>query len=614
MQAAPYIPDPEYLRITRRFIAGHRHDYAARKAGAMPASLEAHLLAGWDARTSTHPLKNPVRDANRWLNETTADLTASRYRAAYDEAAIRDHAENYSTLCSRMASLERRRLFGLHFGVEPPKGRSITAAGEIARWDDPMWWRRQLRKVWTRESENAMRALGIIRKGKQHYASDEAIEHRAARQRRTVEWLKDRVMVATATGETLELFDLHKTSLANPGLRNKEFMTRSRGFTEIAKDMGHGGIAATLTTPSKYHAQLSAGGANPNWEAERARVRDGQDWLCRMWARVRAKLKRLSIMVYGFRCAEPHHDATPHWHMSLYMEPHHVATVKLVLRGYWLSEYGDEPGAQERRVVLKDLDPAKGGMAAYMAKYFAKHLDPGSMADDEDHETGTAVDESTQRAVAWASCHGIRQFQQIGGPPVGLWRELRRLRNPVEADHIEAARLCADGADWSGFIRRLGGIERASRRVVCNIERYRRTVTRAPAKRDEWPLVWMDRAEGRAVDREGREVLAITRYGEMPAMRAAGVCAFGLLGRYQAANTRPHRWRIEIKSRCVDTRRTDAVNAGAGAGSFSESVSRSGSALGPVAITVRGSEVDASAGQDWSWVMTVPYRGRAGPH
>lgn len=672
MSAAALSFEEICARDNARFIDRYRHR-AQDKASAFGPSLESHLMNGWESRIGiTRPGNgSPVAVANLFVNQLHVDMKRSRVSgAAYDEQRIRAHAENYSALCGRMASLGKREEFARSVGITPPQGRTITAEGARRRLEDAMWWRRQLRKVWTRAAEDAMRAAGIIRKGRAPYASDEAVAHRQARQLRTREWLESRAMVSE-DGEQLDLLPLAEKSMANPALRNKEFMVRSRGFDEIARDMGHGGIFATLTAPSAFHAQLSKGGANPRWDAaDRPRIRDAHAWLCGMWAKVRAKLHRLSIAVYGFRVAEPHHDGTPHWHVALCMPLIHMDAVKLILREHWLSEYGDEPGAQDRRVVIMDIDWERGGMAGYLSKYFAKNLDgSGSIAAEDDDETGEAVSASVARVVAWASIHGIRQFQQLGGPPVGLWRELRRLRDPVSADVIEAARLPADGAQWKPFINALGGMDRARRRVRSLRGTYKREVTppmvrvyraakrqgkgpagyrvakRQPApevftaivrERRKWtklartlrpalphemPTVWMDRAEPRATDRQGREVMAVTSYGEQPGMRAAGVCSFGLLGRFASVNTRPHRWRIERKA-------SDACPGGTGRTAATAYLGRSASTapmlssessrdsasrsdLGPVAITVRGP--DRSAGMDFSWVATVPYRTQGDP-
>lgn len=46
----------------------------------------------------------------------------------------------------------------------------------------------------------------------------------------------------------------------------------------------------------------------------------------------------------------------------------------------------------------------------------------------DDDLYGNDAKDASKRISAWASNWGVRQFQQLGGPPVTLYRELRRIQ------------------------------------------------------------------------------------------------------------------------------------------------------------------------------------------
>jgi Bacteriophage replication gene A protein (GPA) len=567
--------------------------------------------------------------ANRTCLQLSRQLSTAHVGQAFDEAELRDCAENYARTCAQMrpgdphAVLERlgavRRLsecdgpvtwlpvrspsyaaelrafaaqaaFASSVGIDVlPANRANRFFGLSARLEDPLWWRRQLRKIWSRKSEQAMRELGAVRKGADIYASESAVRLRADQQRRMRRFLEGCIAV-NELGEALSLEQVAEKSLSNPGLRRGELMARIKGFEKIADKLKWEAVFATATAPSAFHPQLFHGGANPRYSG--ATVREAQEWLCTTWSRVRSQLDRDGVRYFGFRVAEPHHDGTPHWHMLLFVKKGCRQQLSDTLLSGWLREFGDEPGAYEKRVTIERIDRRRGSATGYLAKYIAKNLDAAGVihaqsaretgvghAADVDH--GLAVQDGLCRVLAWASVHGIRQFQQLGGPPVGVYREARRVRDPVSHPDLERARESADRGDWGGFCMASGyrflrdDADRQLDRLWREEQRARRKAGLPRRRRFKTTvrLVYAD---------TGRR----NRYGELVGAQQIGLNWGG--GVAGEIFTRPHQWRITTEGARNETVQKDSSHT------HSRSRDDQGpvplflpSSLGPVAITVR---------------------------
>lgn len=190
---------------------------------------------------------------------------------------------------------------------------------------------------------------------------------------------------------------------------------------------------------------------------------EANEYLNNQWKKARAEFKRQSIEPYGFRVVEPQHDGTPHWHMLFFIKDEKLDSLKRIIRHYALEIDGDEKGAAENRCDFKKIDPNEGSATGYILKYIIKNIDGEGLDEDLFGNDSVLV---AQRIDAWASCWCIRQFQQIGGASVSVWRELRRIRTMFSGQEntlIEQVRHAADNSDWKAYTQLMGGITTPSK-------------------------------------------------------------------------------------------------------------------------------------------------------
>ncbi|MFM1711889.1 replication endonuclease [Aeromonas salmonicida] len=432
-----------------------------------------------------------------------------------------------------------------------------AAASLLVRLLDESWWLRKINRAWAIYCELIAILTGQVRKGVSPYASAHAVREFTQRKAAQRAWMESMSAVNEELGQEIDLTDAIMASVANPEIRRHELMVRMRGFEDMAQEQGKLGLFLTLTAPSSYHAwrvgKQDKSKTYQNEDFNNATPTETNRLLCKQWARFRAALAREKVGAFGFRVVEPHHDATPHWHCLLFINPEHQHVFLTLLAFHFTAAERDElkmPNgaelnalAQSRirnklphiksllditdkqtikainpRVNWKEIDPTKGSATGYIAKYIAKNIDGHAVG--MDYEAEAPVDHTTIAVAAWASCWRIRQFQQIGGPAVSVWRELRRLGDEViEWDCVlEAARHAADNNRWGDFINAMGGIDaprkehliRLSKRLDEAANKYGEDVIKLLGViSDVGQTTATTRTEGWQIVRKGADVLGL---------------------------------------------------------------------------------------------------------
>lgn len=448
-------------------------EWTHSRVATLPNRWAKRLLRQWE----THKEQDYYR-ANVELRETTESLLRVRIPLDASDAVICEAAATLAARCASRAEIFHN-MDALRAAMERIcQGQGITPPAPkvkdrcaVARMTCNLWWRRKLRHHQGRTVEAAAIRLGLVSKSRDLYVSNEGLQARLQQNARNAAALESTI-ARNELGQEFTLAELAAKSTANKKVRRAELMTRIAGFERIAVASSHAGLFLTITCPSRFHRWRTVNDGkvvipNPSYDPNE-NPGTAQKYLAKVWSRIRAELKRREVGVYGFRIAEPQHDGTPHWHILLFCEADHAATLEAIVAKHALKDSPDEPGARAHRCDFKRIDWSKGSAAGYIAKYVAKNIDGAHVGQDLE---GRPATETAIRVEAWASRWGIRQFQQIGGAPVGVWRELRRVEDlPADTpQHLRDAHAAANKANviegregasvaWDKYCEAQGGV------------------------------------------------------------------------------------------------------------------------------------------------------------
>lgn len=532
--------------------------WAAPQLLALPARWADQMAGQWRryAKPGEHRNMLDQEGADRWLERRLAELDAGRLAGITPKMGdsdlckladleARDHADRQATIAGdwnakaghipadmlaqaitdeqradALAVMDARGLADMW-----PDGPAMTDRGRLARLRDPAFWRRVFRKAHARTVESCAIRLGLVNGRQDPYLSRESLDIATKRQAANMAMLKH-TMAVSERGDELTLFKVAEKSVSNPTIRRGELMTRVSGFELCADHLGHVKRWAVLTCPSRMHKFTHTKNGHPveNKRYDGTQPRDAQNYLAGQWRKLCVWWERQGLRVYGFRTTEPHQDGTPHWNILCFFAPltervflkkqckvptDATAVFDAGLHLYFLeNDNPDEPGARRHRVKIEAIDASKGSAAAYIAKYIAKGIDGFGLDVDL---FGNNIERTSRAVVAWSRVWGIRQFQQIGGPPVTAWRELRRI-NP---DNLGTAETVADVVRLAVAAVNLKQTEPDEKRAVA-WQRYTDLQGGPTCKRAAWRVRML---------MEQRE--QANRYGEASQPRIVGVVGMG---------------------------------------------------------------------------------------
>ncbi|WP_416308544.1 replication endonuclease [Neptunicella sp. SCSIO 80796] len=482
-----------------------QREYDANKAfvdnltKGLPPHIRKKLLREYIKRYNSKSAQNPQRSANIYIRQATellrdiiADCPFQDYKSLYRAEALEAEAKAASDHCLKLLNLAaddadqdsyefriyristKLAQYAVDYGIKPPfneeKADLEQRESAILRMVSDGWWLRKFSRMRDQFNEFINIGAGIVKKGTQPYLSNQSLQEWRQQRRANQLYLESMEVVNEETEQRISLAEIAAATTANPEKRRIELMVRCRGLEELADDYGYQAFFVTWTAPSKYHRN------SEKWN--RSKPNETQQYLCNQWAKCRAKIDRNEIQWFGVRVAEPHADATPHWHMLLFCRPEDAREIQSIMREYATQHERSElieahknrafkmkfEGWRRRkpvkywyepRIKIEYIDPELGSATGYIAKYISKNINANHIGTESDFETKSDLQTSVDRVAGWASRWNLRQFQFFGAAPVTVWRECRRLKGSAEHEALERVRLAADSSKWCEFTKLL---------------------------------------------------------------------------------------------------------------------------------------------------------------
>jgi hypothetical protein len=324
----------------------------------------------------------------------------------------------------------------------PKKLLSHKEQIELAKKDEPRFWRRTLRRNANRITVHVSNLLGLVGGKSRNKITVKPVIHRFEQMQARAEKFKQETMLVGADGTELCLKDVSPTYEQ----RMAENLCVMAGLQQKAKEDGFTWSFITLTLPPRFHPNPTYG-AN-SWDL--TPVYESVEYLNTGWKRIRAMLTKSKVNYYGIRVAEGHEDGCFHTHILMF---HHLDDFSEVERAV---KFQFNESAIQAKV---DLNNGKASAVSYAFKYIQKSTqthDPkgsASKISNDRKESGKVIANQALRSAC-----GVRSLTWFGIPRGTLtkWRMLGRSGNlPNEFD--EAKKLVTE-RNFLGFIKISNGI------------------------------------------------------------------------------------------------------------------------------------------------------------